>query len=293
MEELKVAVYCRVSERDEKRRDSLDNQKKHYEMLVAQNPSWKLYEIFYDYGVSGYKESRKGFNAMIDACYRKKVDLVITKSISRFARNTYTLITMVRELSEMGVNIFFELQNIYTLSAEGELLLTLYAAFAQAESDGARRQTLMSIKRRYEAGNPTRQLDRCLGYKKDVSGGFVPDEDAATVAMIFDMAASGMPIYRITKYLNQKHYHTKNGKAFCQTGVTRILRNPSYMGDFVYQRFYVDESRCLRPNRGERPLYRIVNDHPAIVSTNVWEKVQRILDEASERYSNRRKGGRP
>lgn len=290
MEELRVAVYCRVSERDEKRQGSLSNQKRHYEKMVSAHPGWRLFDIYSDYGVSGYKDSRKGFNAMIDACHKKKIDLVITKSISRFARNTYSLITTTRELAELGVNVFFELQNIYTMSAEGELLLTLYAAFAQAESDGARRQTLMSIRRRYESGNPTRRLGDCLGYTKTSTGEFVPDEDAKTVAMIYDMAASGICVYQITKHLNDKHYRTKRGKHFCRTGVTRILRNPSYMGDFVYQRFYVDDERRLRPNRGEKPLYRIVDDHAAIVSREVWELVQRRLDEASQKYH--RSGGR-
>ena len=291
MKKIRVAIYCRVSERDEKRQGSLSNQKCHYEKLVADQPNWKLVDIFSDYGVSGYKDSRNGFKKMIETCHMKKIDLIITKSISRFARNTYSLITTTRELSEIGVNVFFELQNIYTMSAEGELLLTLYAAFAQAESDGARRQTLMSIKRRYEAGNPTRRLDSCLGYTKTPSGDFVPDKDAPTVAMIFEMAASGICVYKITKYLNEKHYRTKRGKRFCRTGVTRILRNPSYMGDFVYQRFYVDETRRLRPNKGERPLYRIVDDHPAIVSREIWEMVQHRLDEASQKAKLKRNGG--
>ena len=290
MKTTRVAAYCRVSGRDEKRWDSITNQKHHYEGVIAEHPGWELTHIFSDYGTSGYKDNRKGFNMLIDECHMKRVDMIITKSISRFARNTYTLISTVRELTDLGVNIYFELQNIYTMSAEGELMLTLFAAFAQAESDSARQQSLMSIRRRYEAGNPTRRLDSCLGYKKTFEGEFVPDEDAKTVVMIFDMAASGTSVYQITKYLNEKHFRTKRGKKFCRTGVTRILRNPSYMGDLVYQRYYVDESRHIRPNLGQRPLYRIKNDHPAIVSEETWNAVQINLDRAAERYRNRLRG---
>ena len=292
MDKIRVAVYCRVSGRDEKRHDSITNQRKHYEALFEQHDDWRMAGVFSDLGTSGYKDSRKGFNSLLDACHMGKVDLILTKSISRFARNTYTLITTVRKLSDLNINIYFELQNIYTLSAEGDLLMTLYAAFAQAESEGARRQTQMSVKKRYEAGNPTRHLDMCLGYTKTESGDFVPDEDAAMVSMMFDMATSGVSVYQITKYLNEKHYHTKQGKKFCQTGVTRILRNPSYTGDFVYQRFYVDEERHIRPNRGEKPMYKIIDDHPAIVSRKIWNTVQLKLDEAAQRYRMRLKGGK-
>ena len=284
LKKTRVAAYCRVSGRDEKRQDSLENQTVNYTEKIRSHPGWELCHVYMDYGISGYRKRRPGFDALLDACHLGKVDLIITKSISRFARNTLNLLTVTRELSALGVNIYFELQNIYTLSAEGELFLTLYGAFAQAESDSARRQTLMSIRQRYEAGEPTRRLEKCLGYKKLPSGEFAPDENAPLVVEIFSMAASGMSVYRITKYLNKKHIRTQNGKEFCRTGVTRILRNPSYMGDFVYQRYFVDDERRLVPNRGEKPMYRIENDHVPPVSRGVWEEVQRRLDEASERY---------
>ena len=289
MKTVHVAVYCRVSGRDEKRSDSLENQTSSYAREVALHPGWELYKIYSDYGISGYKAKRPGFEAMLDDCHLGRIDLIITKSISRFARNTFALLSITRELSELGINIYFELQNIYTMSAEGELMLTLYGAFAQAESDGARRQTLMSIKRRYEAGEPTRRLEKCLGYKKLPSGKFVPDDRAPLVVEIFEMAAAGASVYQITKYLNDKHIYTQNGKRFCRTGVTRILRNPSYMGDFVYQRFYVDDDRRLRKNRGERPLYRIKNDHIALVSEELWNTVQKRLDTAAKNYWSKQK----
>ena len=287
-EKTRVAAYCRVSGQDEKRHDSLENQTAHYTEKIRTHPGWELFHVYMDYGISGYKKRRPGFDALLDACHLGKIDLIITKSISRFARNTLTLLSVTRELSALGINIYFELQNIYTLSAEGELLLTLYGAFAQAESDNARKQTLMSIRQRYEAGEPTRRLEKCLGYKKLPSGDFVPDENAPLVEELFSMAASGMNVYQITKYLNKKHIRTQNGKDFCRTGVTRILRNESYTGDFVYQRYYVNDERRLVPNRGEKPMYRIENDHVPLVSRALWEEVQKRLDEASERYHSKR-----
>ena len=276
-----VAVYCRVSTKSENQRYSLENQIGHYRETVGSDPRYDLVEIYYDFGISGYKESRPGFQRMMEDAEKGRFSLIITKAITRFARNTQTVLDSTRRLKELGIGVFFELQGINTLSQEGELLLTLYAAFGQAESEGARMHTLMVLKRKYEEGNPPRQLQRCLGYSKGPDGEFYPDERAGLVLEMFEMAADGYTATEITNYLNGEGLTTQNGCAFHRATVLKMLRNPIYKGDFVAQGFFVDENRKLKKNKGEKPMYYIEEDHIPIVTTALWERAQVALDQAS------------
>ena len=269
-----TAVYCRVSTLHPHQKDSLENQIRHYQEFMKKTPNYILTEIYYDFGISGYKENRPGFCKMLEdarkGCFRQ----IITKSITRFARNTDTVLKTTRELKELGIDIYFELQKIHTLSQEGELLLTLYAAFAQAESENARLLTRMAIQQKYRKGHPMRQLHRCLGYRKDQEGNLVPDENAELVRQIFQMAADGWSISRITKYLNENKITTQNDKAFSRSAVSRILHNHAYKGDYICQRYYVNNQRKLVRNKGEKQMYYIRHDHEAIVSEELWEAAQ-------------------
>lgn len=145
-EKTPVAVYCRVSTKAERQSDSLENQIQHYNEAIGEDPRYELVEIYYDFGISGFKDSRPGFQRMMDDAEAGRFRQVITKAITRFARNTRTVLESTRRLKELGIGVYFELQGIDTLSQEGELLLTLFAAFGQAESEGARRHTLMALK---------------------------------------------------------------------------------------------------------------------------------------------------
>lgn len=275
---IPVAVYCRVSTKSENQRYSLENQIEHYRSTVGADPRYELVEIYYDFGISGYKESRPGFQKMMEDAEEGRFQLLITKAITRFARNTQTVLDSTRRLKELGIGVYFELQGINTLSQAGELLMTLYAAFGQAESEGARMHTLMVLRRKYEEGNPPRQLQRCLGYRKGPDGEFYPDERAALVLEMFEMAADGYTAAEITNYLNGKGLTTQNGKAFHRASVTWLLRNPVYKGDFIAQGFYVDEERKLKKNKGEKPMYYIEEDHIPIVTNELWDRAQEALD---------------
>ena len=278
-----TAVYCRVSTKAERQEDSLENQIQHYTDALSSSPNNTLTEIYYDFGISGYKETRPGFQKMMADAEEHRFDLLITKSITRFARNTNTVLTATRRLKELGIGVFFELQGINTLSQEGELLMTLYAAFGQAESEGARTHTLMAIRRKYEEGHPPRQLQRSMGYTKGDDGEFYPDEYAPLVLEIFEMAADGYTAAQISNYLNAEGITIHNGKAFSRSGITRILRNPAYKGDFIGQRFYVDENRKLTKNVGVKPMYYIEEDHIPIVTRQLWSKAQETLDAATHK----------
>ena len=159
---IPVAVYCRVSTKAERQSDSLENQISHYTEVISNDPIYTLVDIYYDFGISGYKSSRPGFQRMMQDAEKGKFSLIITKAITRFGRNTKIVLESTRHLKELGIGVFFELQGINTLSQEGELLLTLFAAYGQAESEGARMHTLMSIKRRTERTDC--QLPECRRY---------------------------------------------------------------------------------------------------------------------------------
>lgn len=280
---IPTAIYCRVSTLHPHQQDSLENQIRHYQEFMKKTPNYILTEIYYDFGISGYKETRPGFCKMMEdarkGCFRQ----IITKSITRFARNTDTVLKTTRQLKELGVDIYFELQKIHTLSQEGELLLTLFAAFAQAESENARWLTKMAIQQKYRKGHPMRQLHRCLGYQKDQAGNLVPDKNAELVRQIFQMAADGWSISQITKYLNENKITTQNDRTFSRSTVSRILHNHAYKGDYICQRYYVNNQRKLVRNKGEKQMYYIRHDHPAIVSEEMWETAQEKLAKKSER----------
>lgn len=283
---IPTAVYCRVSTIHPHQQDSLENQIRHYQEFMKKNPNYILTEIYYDFGISGYKENRPGFCKMLEDARKGCFQQIITKSITRFARNTDTVLKTTRQLKDLGIDIYFELQKIHTMSQEGELMLTLYAAFAQAESENSRLLTKMAIQQKYRNGNPMRQLHRCLGYQKDQAGNLVPDKNAELVRRIFQMAAEGWSISRITKYLNESKITTQNEKIFSRSTVSRILHNHAYKGDYICQRYYVNNQRKLVRNKGEKQMYYIRHDHEAIVSEELWERAQERLVEKRER--NRR-----
>ena len=280
---IRTAVYARVSVKSERLCDSLENQIAHYRETIGADPRYELIEIYYDYGISGYKSSRPGFQRMMEDAEKGRFDLVITKAISRFARNTRTVLESTRRLKTLGIGVFFELQNINTLSQEGELLMTLYAAFSQAESEGARMHTLMSLKRKYEEGNPPRQLQRSMGYSKGPDGEFYPDEFAPLVVEMFEMAADGYTAGQITNYLNAQGLKNHNGCSFHRGSVIRLLRNPAYKGDFIARQYYVDEDRHLVKNGGEKPMLYIEDDHIPIVTRVLWDKAQEMLNAATRK----------
>ena len=170
---LRVCAYCRVSSDEVELENSLENQISHYEEYLKANPEYEMVGIFHDFGISGFKEQRPGFQEMLEAARRKEIDLIITKSVSRFCRNTDTLLKTVRELKELGIGVLFELQDINTLSESGEVMLTVLAAFAQAESDNYRALAQMVYRRKFEAGIPVQHLERCLGYEVNSEGEYM------------------------------------------------------------------------------------------------------------------------
>ena len=286
---LKVCAYARVSTDSPEQEGSLENQEQHYREMITANPMYEFAGIYSDQGISGYKEARPGFQRMMEDARAGKIDLIITKSISRFARNTVTVLKSARELKGMGVGIFFELQNINTLSGEGELMLTILSAFAQAESEGASENAKLTNLRKFKQGIPAVRVGKCYGFSQDANGEIVLDAGQAfVVRKMYGLAADGVWVGRITEYLNKRGYRTASGNFWLVSDVSRILHSEIYKGAVMMQKTYLDADRVRHKNTGQRDRWYVADHHPAIVSGELWEKVQETLAARNEQRKKKK-----
>lgn len=275
---LRVCAYARVSTDSDEQEDSLENQTNHYRALILSHPGWEFAGIYSDSGISGYYDSRKGFQVMLQDARARKFDMILVKSVSRFARNTCTLLETTRELKSLGIAVYFELQDINTLTAAGELMLTIKGAFAQGESDDASQLAKMTVRRKFSNYQRSPASDRTYGFKTGSDGEICVNEKEATVVrQIFALAERGVWASKIKEYLNRKHIPAPAGGKWDDTGIARILHNVMYKGDLILQKTVKDQRRISRPNRGEADQWYIKGNHPAIVSCEQWEVVQEVL----------------
>lgn len=280
---LRVCAYCRVSTEAEEQENSLENQKSHYEELIRSNPSYEFVNVYYDFGISGFKEQRPGFQQMMQDARDGKIDLIIAKSVSRFARNTVTVLKAVRELKELGIGIFFELQNINTLTEAGELMLTIISAFAQAESENYSQLSKMGIQRKYEKGEPIQRLERCFGYTKNEAGEYeVDSEEGKWVKKMYELIADGYSSADVKRYLNSQGVKTVKGSKFTELTVISIIENEIYKGDFIMHKHFVNADRKEVKNEGQVDSWYIEDDHQAIVSRKLWQRAQDAIAKKRE-----------
>lgn len=280
---LRVCAYCRVSTAASEQENSLENQMSHYEDLIKNNPMYEFVKVYYDFGISGFKEKRPGFQEMMQDARDGKIDLIIAKSISRFARNTVTVLKAARELKEMGVGIFFELQNINTLTEAGELMLTVLSAFAQAESENYSHLSKLGIQRKYEKGEPIQRLEMSFGYRKNEEGEYEVDPgEAPWVKKMYEMIADGYTSADVKRYLNENGVKTTKGAAFTESTVLRIIESVIYKGDFIMHKFFVNAERKIVKNTGQVDSWYIEDDHEPIVSRKLWQKAQDALERKRE-----------
>lgn len=282
----RVAAYCRVSTDKEEQVTSYTNQMKVYTEMINTNKEWVFAGLYADEGISGTKaDKRPQFKKMIDDCYKGKIDYIITKSVSRFARNTVECLQYVRTLKGKGIGIYFEEQNIDTLKNDSELYLVIYAGFAQSESESISKNITWTVRKKFEKGKPVFQYKRMLGYKKGEDGmpEIVPEE-AAVVERIFTMYLAGEPIHVIARKLQDENLHFENKTfTFSKPMIAGILQNEKYAGDCILQKtITVDPiDKVRKPNEGEAPMWLVENSHPAIISREMFHKVQ-------EEFSRRR-----
>lgn len=278
----RVAAYARVSCDKDAMLHSLEAQIHYYRNYICGNPDWEFAGIYADEAKTGTKESREQFQHLLTDCRAGNIDMVITKSISRFARNTVTLLQTVRELKEFGINVFFEEQNIKTLDAEGEVMLTLLASFAQAESLSVSDNCKWRIRKGFEEGRAS--TCTMLGYRL-VNGEItkVPEE-AVIVKKIFDLYSDGCGQQKICNILNEEGIRTRRGCIWHPSAIRLILENEKYAGNLKLQKVFVRDHLSKKKviNHGELPIYWVENDHEPIISKEQFQAVQLRLKEQSE-----------
>ncbi len=278
-QQLRVAAYCRVSTDNEEQLTSYENQKKVYTEMIASRTDWTLAGIYADEGISGTQvKKRKNFKKMIDQCLAGKIDYIVTKSVSRFARNTVECLEYVRMLKARGIGIFFEEQNIDTLKSDSELYLVIYAGFAQSESESISKNITWSIRKKYEEGIPTFSYRNWLGYRKGADGEpeIIPEE-AAVVRRIFELYLSGNPQQVISDMLRAENLQFP-GKtfSFSKGMIQNILTNERYCGDCILQKTVTVDciGKVRRKNMGEAPMYYVQNSHAPIITRETFNRVQ-------------------
>lgn len=285
---LRVAAYARVSCDKDAMKHSLAAQISYYNEYIQRNPDWVFAGIYADEAYSGTKDDRPRFVQLIQDCKDGKIDRIITKSISRFARNTVTLLTTVRDLRRMGIGIYFEEQNIDTLTEAGELMITLLASQAQEESRATSDNCKWRIRKMFEEGYTTNV--RLTGYRVDDGlVQLVPDEQEI-VQRIFQMYLDGYGKQAIANTLFEEGVPTCLGGEWSATTVGSILRNEKYAGDLLLQKTYVADhiTKICKKNNGDLPQYFIRDDHEAIVRREVFDAVQVEAARRAERYTRPR-----
>ena len=278
----RVAAYCRVSTDSEEQLTSYQNQMRVYTEMIAANKEWEFAGLCADEGISGTRaDKRPEFQRMIRDCQNGKIDYIITKSVSRFARNTVECLEYVRSLKAQGIGIFFEEQNIDTLKNESELYLVIYAGFAQSESESISKHITWTYRKKFEEGKVSFQYKNFLGYRKgaDSQPEIVPEE-AAIVERIYEMFLAGQPVKVIAQTLQAEKIEIPGKNlSFSKNMIMNILRNEKYCGDCILQKTVTVDciSKTRKANQGEAPMYIVENNHPAIISREVFNRVQEEL----------------
>ena len=280
--QIRVAAYCRVSTDQEEQQNSYQVQIDYYTDLINSNPEWTMAGIFADEGISGTQtKHRKEFNKMIRKCRQKKIDLVLCKSISRFARNTVDCLEHIRELKMLGIGVIFEKENINTLTMNSEFIISLYGSFAQAESEGISKNVTWGVEKSFREGKVRYSLDRMLGYRMGDDGvPYVVEAEAEVIRYIFQLCLDGLSTRRIANRLAEEGIKKWDGttKWFANT-VYFILRNEKYAGDAVLQKTYTEDciSHKKVKNHGEKNKYIVYDCHPAIIDRDTYNRVQQEL----------------
>ena len=279
---LRVAAYCRVSTDTEEQATSYETQIDHYTAYINGHPDWTLAGVFADDGISGTNtKKRDEFNRMVDECMAGKIDMIVTKSISRFARNTLDCLKYIRQLKDKNIPVYFEKESINTMDAKGEVLITIMASLAQQESQSLSQNVKLGLQYRYQQGKVTVNCNRFLGYTKGNDGKLVIDpEQSEVVKRIYREYLEGSSMDKISAGLEADGILTGAGKEKWHTStINKILRNEKYMGDALLQKTYTTDfltKKRIR-NNGTVPQYYVEDDHEAIIPKELFMQVQEEL----------------
>ena len=276
---LRVAAYCRVSTETDEQATSYEAQIEHYTEYIRKNPSWEFAGIYADDGISGTNtKKREEFNRLIADCMEGRIDMVVTKSISRFARNTLDCLKYIRQLKDKNIAVFFEKEGINTLDAKGEVLLTIMASLAQQESQSLSQNVRLGLQYRYQQGKVQVCANRFLGYDKDKDGNLVINpEEAEVVKRIYREYLEGRSYYDIGKGLTADGIKTAAGKdVWLASTLKKILQNEKYIGDALLQKTVTTDFLTKKrvANKGIVPQYYVENSHEAIIPREIYMQVQ-------------------
>ena len=279
---LNVAAYCRVSTDDEDQINSYNTQKEYYTDYIKKNPKWRLVDIYADEGITGtLVRKRDNFLRMIADCEKGKIDLILIKSVSRFARNIVDSLKYVRKLRKMGIAILFEEQNINSLTEKSETFLGMYSVMAQSESENISANVKWGISKRMQKGTYCCNMNM-LGYRRDklTKEVYIVPDEAKIVKEIFALFLDGKSVNQIKNILERRNVKTFRG---CDTWsistIQHILENEKYTGDILFQKsFSVDcISKTKMTNTGEMDMYLVKNDHPPIISQEIFQLAKREI----------------
>ncbi len=283
----KVAAYARVSTNFDEQVSSFEAQRDYYTNHIKSKPEWQFVGVYTDEGISATStKNREGFNQMIEDALDGKIDLIITKSVSRFARNTVDTLTTVRKLKENGVEVYFEKENIYTMDSKGELLITIMSSLAQEESRSISENVTWGHRKRFSDGKVSLPYGQFLGYEKGEDGlPKIVEKEAEIVRKIYRLFLKGKTPSGIAKELTEENIPTPGGKkVWCSSTVQSILQNEKYKGDALLQKSYTVDflTKKKKVNEGEVPQYYVENSHPAIIEPETFDLVQLEMKKRKE-----------
>ncbi len=293
LRKLKVCAYARVSSDDEDQINSYNNQVSYYTEYIHNNPNWIFVDVFTDEGISGTNTfKRTGFNKMIKMCKQLKIDLIITKSVSRFARNTVDSLMTCRMLKERGIGVYFEKENLNTLEDNIELHLAIASSVAQEESRSISENVKWGYKAKFERGEVMLVTSRFLGYERDENNELIiNEEEAKIVRRIFNLFLKGLNYRKIADILTNEGVPTVTGKEVWSPSVIRsILGNEKYAGNCISQKSYTKDFLTHKrvKNNGEVRKYIIENSHEAIIPKDIFIAVQDKMAEINDRWKQKR-----
>lgn len=287
---LNVCAYVRVSRDSDDNWNSFDQQMTYFKEMIKNNPDYHFMGVFGDYAETGTNINRPQLNKMIELCEKGGIDMIMTKSISRFSRNTVDLLETLRYLRLLNVDVYFEKENLHSLNMETEFILTILASIAQNESKSISDNIKWGIRKNFEKGIPNQF--NLYGYKWDGNNFIVIPDEAEIIRHIYDLYLNGENTFHICKILKEEHIQTRLGCYFGNTSIKRILSNIKYTGCLELQKVYVVDhlSHKVKVNNGELPKYLIPNHHEAIIDEETFNKAQEItkLRLAKKYYSNKK-----
>lgn len=272
----RVAAYARVSMDSERMQHSLSAQVSYYSTLIQKNPEWEYAGVFADYGISGTgTKKREEFNRMLAECEAGNIDIVLTKSIQRFARNTVDLLNTVRHLKDLGIEVQFEKENINSMSGDGELMISILASFAQEESRSISENVKWGTVKRFKQGIPNGKFS-VFGYEWVNDKLTIVPEEAEIVQWMYREYMKGASRIEIGRWLMDRGIYTRQGKPWVDSNVKVILTNITYTGNMLFQKEFCEDpiTKHRKKNRGELPQYFVENTHEAIIPMDEWEAVQ-------------------